>query len=504
MAKPKKAQKKIKIDKQTSLSGSYTVPEGWIKELNFFDMTGSKAKTKGTSNKFYHIEIQVDKDNRCQLYTEYGPTGRVQTREYRFFDLDKEGAEKEFNRIIKSKVKKGYQEIDVAQRALGSSEAKKHTKAAGNKGDDSAKTKKKSPSSQLHPETSRIISSLMGATNNFVSQTLKCPLGQLTSAQIDTGRDYLNKALSIVNNSNKLSKKEHAELEEITNKFYTLIPHNLGAGSRGQMTHLLLDSKDKINKKEYDLDTLSDAKSIGDGLASNAVYDQYLSLDTDFKYIEPNQSLFNWLNNMVQETRANNHRFLGKITLLNAWDIQRKKERDVFLKRAKEIAPECGKQVIPAQITSLVKSREDIPAGDSSLFKKANVIPLFHGTRTENITGILKKGLLIRPSGAVICGAMYGVCLYLSPLFSKSANYSSVARSYWARGSSDKGYLLVIDCALGKSLIARGPGRYTLDNIKPHHSVWAKGGQSGVINDEIMLYRTDQHNIRYLLEFTCN
>jgi hypothetical protein len=44
---------KIKSDKKPTITSNYEVPNGWVKELNFFDMTGKKAGTKGTSNKFY-------------------------------------------------------------------------------------------------------------------------------------------------------------------------------------------------------------------------------------------------------------------------------------------------------------------------------------------------------------------------------------------------------------------------------------------------------------------
>jgi poly [ADP-ribose] polymerase len=203
---------------------------------------------------------------------------------------------------------------------------------------------------------------------------------------------------------------------------------------------------------------------------------------------------------MIQDTKASNHRHMGKLVLLNAWKIKRKNERDIFLKSAEEIAKGCGKQVIPDNMDWLVKNRTDVY--DKDLFRNANVIPLFHGTRTQNVTGILKKGFLIRPSGVVICGAMYGHSIYKSSNSTKSASYSSIRSSYWAGGKDDRAFLFISDCALGNQLIARGAYQYSLNNIHPHHSVWAKGGQSGVINDEMMLYRTDQHNVRYLLEFT--
>lgn len=493
MAAKKASKKKIMVEKREIFS-NFSVNR--IVELNFFDIDGSKAGTIGCSNKFYRLEKQVAKDgsNNIQIYTEYGPTGRVQAREWRFFGDDEALANKEIERIIKSKLKKGYVEVDVAQRALGSSEAKQIVKPVITS--KSATTPKPSKFS-LHIETQRLIATLMGSTNNFVTTTLKCPLGQLSNQQIDIGRDYLNQAKTIVNGK----KKEDAKILDLTNKFYSAIPHNLGSGARGKMTELLLDSIDKINQKEYDLDTLLDAKDFSDTLNSSSVDSQYKSLDTTFEYINNYDGEFQWLNSLVQDTRAHNHKFLGKIVLLNAWKVTRKNEDKGFIKRVEYIASnrKSNRQVIPKQLNHLVPDR---PGGNSDLFKKANVIPLFHGTRTQNITGILKKGMLIRPSGVVICGAMYGNALYKG-FSSKSINYTSIKTSYWAKGNDSRAYLFVTDCALGDQLIARGSYPYTEKNIAPNNSVWAQGGKSGVINDEFMLYRTDQHNIKYLLEFTC-
>ena len=465
-----------------------------VVELAFFDLTGERAKTKNTSNKQYHAELHLSKTNsQAQIYTMWGPTGGHQTEDWRHYNSLAD-AEKDFNSIIKSKTKKGYREIDVAQRAIGSQEAKSITKVVELKNLDDTGL----PKSILHKETQRLVSELMGATNQFVIKTLKCPLGQLTNKQIDDGRARLNSAKDIVE-KNKTSQNDKDKLLELTNEFYSLIPHNLGSGARGQMTELLLNTKEKINQKEYDLDTLLDAKDLNIELTGNDVDLKYKSLDTEISFIEHNDELFNWLNGMIHETRASNHRHLGKITLLNAWYINRNGERDKFNNTAERIAKECGKQVYPDKMETLVKTRPD---GNPDLFKKANVIPLFHGTRTENLTGILKKGLLIRPSGVVLCGSMYGNALYMGKS-TKSINYTNIKSSYWASGSDDRAFLFVTDCILGSQKIATGPGFYSKDNIKPNHSVWAQGGRSGVINDEFMLYTTNQNNLKYLLEFTC-
>jgi poly [ADP-ribose] polymerase len=486
---------KIKSEKQSSLKTTYEIPTDWVKDLNFFDLSGEKSGTFGTSCKFYHIELQLGKDGNCQLYTEYGPTGFVQAREFRYFAQDKTNAEKEFTKIVKSKIKKGYVEIDIAQRVVGSDESKKIVKPVQLNNIEEITIEKNN--NKLHCETQRIISELLGSTNKFVTTTLKCPLGQLTNNQIDSGRSKLQEARKIIQTG--LSDDNKKILLSLTNDFYGLIPHNLGQGARGKLTNLILDTKEKIDNKEYDLDTLLDAKSLGTSLDSNSIWDQYNSLDTEFSFIDHQDPIFDWLNKLIQDTRASNHHHLGKIILLNAWGINRNNERKTFLSRAQQIADQCGRQVIPDQM-SIITKRTDVY--DPKLFEFANIIPLFHGTRSQNITGILKKGMLIRPSGVVICGAMYGHALYMGKS-SKSINYTSIKSSYWSGGNDDRAFLFVSDCALGNQKIATGSNNYSLENIKPNHSVWARGGSSGVINDEFMLYETNQHNIRYLLEFTC-
>jgi len=88
---------------------------------------------------------------------------------------------------------------------------------------------------------------------------------------------------------------------------------------------------------------------------------------------------------------------------------------------------------------------------------------------------------------------------------SKSINYVDVKGSYWAQGNNKTGYLFLIDAACGNQKIAKSSYMHTKQNIKPYHSVWAKGGESGVINDELMLYNQtgaeQQHLIKYIIEF---
>jgi poly [ADP-ribose] polymerase len=476
-------------------SGHYTVDE--VKELNFFDLTGEKASCKGTSAKQYRAELQVSNDKTsAQIFTMWGPTGGRQTSDWRHYQ-DVFKAKKEFDSIIKSKLKKGYVEVDVAIRAFGSDEAKKITKHVELTNSNHLNIVK----SSLHSETQRLISSLMKSTNQFVIQTLKCPLGQLSNSQIDLGRSLLKQAKTIVESK----VQDDAKILQLTNQFYSAIPHNLGSGFRGKMDHLLLNDVNKILSKEYDLDTLLDAKEIGAVLAADAkIDDQYNSLNADLQFIDKQTDLFNWIEKMVLETRANNHSHLGKIKVNNAWKIARKGERDNFLKMVKEVSETSTRAHLPPMLKNLVPNRPDMDES-CSLYPKTNTWPLFHGTRTQNMTGIMKGGLLIRPSGAVVTGAMFDRSggLYFSTQASKSLNYTSVSTSYWAKGSDKFGYLFITDVCVGNYLVPRGPYGYTLDGIKPNHSVYAIGGKSGVINDEIITYTTHQSSLRMVVEVEC-
>ena len=49
---------------------------------------------------------------------------------------------------------------------------------------------------------------------------------------------------------------------------------------------------------------------------------------------------------------------------------------------------------------------------------------LWHGTKTENLMGILHNGLLINAPSAVRCASAYGNGIYLADAFQKSYAYS--------------------------------------------------------------------------------
>jgi poly [ADP-ribose] polymerase 2/3/4 len=126
-----------------------------------------------------------------------------------------------------------------------------------------------------------------------------------------------------------------------------------------------------------------------------------------------------------------------------------------------------------------------------------NVNELWHGTQASNLLSILKGGLVIPPSSSShVTGRMFYNGIYFSDQSTKALNY---ATSFW--GSSDIGryFMFMADVSMGKYYVPSGP-RSCLPPAG-YDSYFAQGRKSGVQNNEMIVFKTSQVNLRYLVEF---
>lgn len=132
--------------------------------------------------------------------------------------------------------------------------------------------------------------------------------------------------------------------------------------------------------------------------------------------------------------------------------------------------------------------------------KLSDIRELWHGTRKFNVLSILKNGLIIPPTHGgtyQIAGRMFGNGVYHASQSSKSLNYSF---GYWDGGAKDTNcFMFLNDVAMGNYYVPRS---YSESLPKSgYDSTWAIPGKSGIQNDEMIVYRTSQCNIKYLIEF---
>ena len=95
-------------------------------------------------------------------------------------------------------------------------------------------------------------------------------------------------------------------------------------------------------------------------------------------------------------------------------------------------------------IFKIKKSKNEINFNPNN-FKNKYI--LCHGTKTENILGILSQGLKISPVQANFQGQSYGEGIYLSDLFDLSIQYSKIDNIIDKKKNN---YLLLVEAALGE------------------------------------------------------
>jgi poly [ADP-ribose] polymerase len=469
--------------------------------LNFTDVINN-------NNKYYNLEVQVAKTGEARIFTQYGRVGGTAAKEYRVCESSSQ-AESESDKIIKAKSKKGYVEVKLVKADVGSDVGKSKVDNTAVSVESLRKAgvqviEEPAAQSKLHNEVQDLVKTWFGVTQEFIElnlDTKKCPLGQLSMDQLSKGRDILEEARKIVH----MTKVDKQELNKLTNSYYSNIPHNFGY-TRLDADALRFDSDLKLDKAFDILDVFSDAKNVQAVISKKSAVDsQYATLNADLAFVDPSDPTWKWLETMVVKTRASNHSGLGKLKVHKIFRVTRNDEDKQFIKNAELIAKDCGKFVPSEVYANLVKERPDVPKALRDLYKQANILPGWHGTRRANMIGITTKGLLIRPSGVIHTGSMFGDGCYFASASSKSINYCDVKGSYWAQGNNKTGYLFLCDVAFGNQKMASGSHYYNANNIKPYHSVWAKAGQGGVINDEMITYHptgtNQQHAIKYIIEF---
>lgn len=119
---------------------------------------------------------------------------------------------------------------------------------------------------------------------------------------------------------------------------------------------------------------------------------------------------------------------------------------------------------------------------------------LWHGTRTPNLLSIMSKGFVVPKTAAH--GRMFGDGVYFSDQATKSLNYAYGTWSGSERNASC--FMLLCKVGMGNMYVPTG----TLRSIpKGYDSCFAKAGESGVRNNEMIVYRTSQACITHLIQF---
>jgi poly [ADP-ribose] polymerase len=298
---------------------------------------------------------------------------------------------------------------------------------------------------------------------DVVTGVVTTPVGLVTHQSIVDGRAFLDRMQTYVAQSDLDNPKFIDSLEN----YLMCVPQKVGS-RRGWHREFLQTSADVIRQAAF-LDQLDASIEIAETAKKQMVQTEHEKMPKVFD---------------VKLARVEDRVLWKKIQ-----DLYFNTRNDMHA--ARRLKPTAAYEV---HISSMAESFQ------KDGVKVGNIQSLWHGTRTHNLLSILKVGLIIPKSGGDIniTGRMFGDGLYFSDQSTKALNY---AYGYWdGAGRSANCFMFLADVAMGKAYVPSGPISRSLP-MSGYDSTFAKAHKSGVMNNEMIVYRTGQANLKYLIEF---
>lgn len=412
--------------------------------------------TMANNNKFWEVTL----DENGIVKTRNGRVGtKGQSRTLG------QGGEALMNRKIREKERKGYKEIDV----IGSPSSKgMENEALATAAEDQI--------ANGNPVVAALVRELAAINRHQIvaasggqmdvdlnTGIVSTPLGVVTADNIAKARVLLDTIEPYVLKEDLEAKPFRSALED----YLMLVPQKVGA-QRGWHTKFITDGEGLVKQGSL-LDQLENSIDIA----------KQRMADASGKKVDAPEDIF---------------------------DVQMEISECPELRKMVSDFFEKGRQSMHASRNFKIKRIFKVSLGamdrdyEADGAKVGGVMQLWHGTRAHNLLSILKSGLIIpKSSGSIhVTGRMFGDGLYFSDQSTKSLNYSY---GYWDRGNRDnRCYMFLADVAMGTPWHPNRCG----SNIKPpngYDSVYARGRKDMVQNNEMIVYRTGQARLKYLIEF---
>ncbi|KAJ0068472.1 hypothetical protein NL108_008437 [Boleophthalmus pectinirostris] len=484
-AAPEKKGKR-KVDEHCYLSGEV---------YEDYDCMLNQTNIGHNNNKFYVIQVIKDGPSCFHTWTRWGRVGETGQNKPSTFKTVGE-AIKEFEKKFKDKTKNNWSDRDnfvshPGKYTLIEVDGEQDAEVKVDSVDGKSKSNKNVQPCTLNKPTQKLME-LIFSTDMFKEameemnlDIKKMPLGKLSKMQIAKGFDVLEEIEAALNRKSKQS-----ELEELSSKFFTIIPHNFG-----RVRPPTINSNEIIEKKKEMLMVLADIE-LAQTLKSETEKAQeemietvphpadqdYSSLKCNLTLLDKKSQTYKIIEKYLNETKCS----YMKISILNVWEVDRFTEGERF-------------------------SEND---------HLENRRLLWHGTNIAVVAAILKSGLRIMPHS----GGRVGKGIYFASENAKSAGYVAMSKNtgimFLNEVALGKEYTVTTDhCTLRRapkgfdSVVARGtvepdPSQdvvITLDGKQvavPQGPAIAQPQYTGshFSNSEYLVYKESQCRIRYLLE----
>lgn len=504
--------------------------------LNFTDLTGSKTGcTTLGSNKFWKGWVEDLGGGQANFECRWGPTGEAGSDKGSVRGTSLSAATMQLRKKVQEKEKKGYTKLDTR------SDAEEIQKAAA-KGINITNT----PAAPVvaaptkpafHPEVGRLLGIIYGANSNVVRAGLSAqagatesnPIGNLSDRQLDLGGAILDEIGQLLerrigaedpsNKSTALPLRRdgtpEADIIELTNRFMSNVPREIGRDQRGaaNLHKLVVSSYERLEAQRTFLQLLRDAHiSKGTFAAAAAATTTggkeqvwYDGLNATIDLCEPGSADFRKVVEIFTTAQSKKN--------ANWWRGSQPAVRVVRVFKFTRNGTE-------ARFEDYAKTVINKPGA-------VGKIMAWHGTRTENLLGIGKAGLLMPenlPRGVQIAGKAFGMGLYHAPAWNatghktvcglptdgtngafKSLNYTSATGAYYGSGNTSRNaFMFLQDVALGLAETRTSAcfNQHRPANYPKNDFIFACGSKNngGFVHDELVTFSQDAQIFRYLVE----
>uniref|UniRef100_A0A8C0HCJ5 Poly [ADP-ribose] polymerase n=1 Tax=Chelonoidis abingdonii TaxID=106734 RepID=A0A8C0HCJ5_CHEAB len=407
-----KEKLKAKIDSACQLSNGSDIHEDYDCMLN-------QTNIGNNNNKFYIIQL-IAHNGSYSCWNRWGRVGEVgQSKLSPFPSL--EAAKKDFEKKFREKTKNSWAEREnfvahpgkytLIEVQHGAEEEQEVTVKVS----DGGRSKQRTLPCSLDKATQELVS-LIFSNDMFkeAMQTMnidvkKMPLGKLSKQQIAKGFEALE-AIETALQEQPLSCRQ---LEELSSRFYTIIPHSFGRARPPP-----INTQEIVQAKKDMLLVLADIE-LAQSLQAQKKEEEEVKveevphpLDKDYELlkceltlVDPALEDYQVIQTYVEKTRMS-HR---KVNILNIWKVKREGESERF------------------------KAHDNLE----------NRRLLWHGTNVAVVAAILKSGLRIMPHS----GGRVGKGLYFASENGKSMGYGVIGMSCTSQGV---GIMFLNEVALGK------------------------------------------------------
>lgn len=476
------------------------------------------------SNKYYHAAVvQSTKDSKWYAYFEWARTG-AKNPQFQFVECSSESeACLEYEKQLHEKNDKRGEWINhptlgrklraragkdcylvrpQATRSTGLPDARTIVMNEGAKAPIKKTTGKKptadTPTIKLMQDLN--VATVKYARSSIVGDTLP------TQDAIDEARDVLTEAMKRVAiiGDDINAQVNDTELKQYTSHLYGRIPKKKDRGAKAE-TWIL--SKDNISVWQQDLDAFESALY---SVKVEEHEDPFSGMRIKMEWIAPTSDLGKFIQTwMLKATRNRNANLSSGIAIKNMWKVER--EGDYKRLSGYQDAIIKNKLNFPEMPLHQPTERPDIDRNEHKQYVRTNTSFLFHGSRSVNVSGILREGLRLPKTlvGVKITAWMMGPGLYFADDYKKSVGYTSHSMAMYNGGNGGVigrgAFMFLADVVLGNMYASPTANGFT-EAPNGFHSVYGKSGftrgwNGPLVNNEFIVYNASQHALKYLVEF---